>query len=309
MKPLVVVNPQSGAGKTGRMFPELKKVIEKRLGELDAEYTNAPGHAIELARAGALEGRELIIGVGGDGTLQEIVNGVLASDRRVQIGVIGQGTGGDFCKTLGLEHRLDVYLDAIASGRTREVDVGRASFIDHQGKPQERYFLNILSVGMGGLADQYITTTSRMFGSTAAYFWASTKALIKSKAAQVRCKVTSDGKTTEQQFEAIMLAVCNGRYFGSGMHVAPMAKIDDGHFEVVSMTAPSKVAFAMNSRRIYDGKHLGSQHTTHFSCEKIEIDLVTEDARSVFLLDVDGEPLGRLPLSIEMVPKAVTLRA
>lgn len=310
MKPLLIVNPQSGGGKTRKVFPELKRVIEKRLGDVDAEYTNAPGHAIELASAGAREGRELIVAVGGDGTLSEVVNGVLSSGKQgVHVGLIGQGTGGDFRKALGLEHRLDVYLDAIAKGSTRKVDVGRARFIGHDGQKRERWFLNILSAGMGGLVDQYVASGSRLLGGTAAYFVASTKALFKSKIAKITCKVTSKGETTERELESIMIAVCNGRYFGGGMHVAPMAKIDDGVLEVVSLTAPNKLAFAVASQAIYDGKHLESPNATHFSCERIEIDLVGDEARDVFLLDVDGEPLGRLPLSIEVVPNAIEIRA
>ena len=93
-----------------------------------------------------------------------------------------------------------------------------------------------------------------------------------------------------------MLAVCNGEYFGSGMHVAPMAKPDDGKHEVVSMDAPSKIAFATFSRQIYDGSHLENPEVSHFACERIEIDLApeSESSRDTFRLDVDGEPLGEL---------------
>lgn len=310
MKPLFVVNPSSGGGKTRRAFPEIRKVIERRLGDIDVEYTNAPQHAVALAEAGANEGRELIVAVGGDGTLSETVNGVLRSGKReVRVGLVGQGTGGDFRKSLGLEHRLDHYLDALASGKERAVDVGRARFFDNEGNAVEHYFLNILSAGMGGLVDRYVATGSRLLGGTAAYFFASTKALLKAKIGRVSCKVTREGKVTTRELDSMMIAVCNGRYFGSGMHVAPMAKLDDGQFEVVSLTAPNKLAFAVSSQRIYDGKHLEGEGATHFACEKIEIDLVGDDARDVFLLDVDGEPLGRVPLAIEVMPSAVTLRA
>ena len=160
----------------------------------------------------------------------------------------------------------------------------------------------LFSVGGGILS-------SRLLGGTAAYYVASVRALIRAKITQVRCTLTSEGVRSERQLDALMIAVCNGRYFGSGMHVAPMAKPDDGRFEVVTMSAENKLAFLMNSRSIYDGSHLKNPHTTHFSCEKIELDLLDEEARSLFLLDVDGEALGTLPVSIEIVPKAVTLRA
>ena len=113
----------------------------------------------------------------------------------------------------------------------------------------------------------------------------------------------------QRTVDTYMIAICNGRYFGSGMHVAPMAAADDGRFEVVSLDAPSKLAFATFSRRIYEGKHLSSPGVQHFACDRIAIDLENESARGVFLLDVDGEPLGGLPLEVELVPKALTLRA
>ena len=310
MRPLIILNPASGGGKAGKVFPDIKVTIERRLGEIDVVATSHSGHAVLLAETAAREGRELIVAVGGDGTLSDCVDGVLRAEAggHTHLGLIGQGTGGDFRKTLGLEHRLDRYLDAITSGHTQAIDAGKARLIGHDGKPRVRHFMNILSAGMGGLVDQYVATGSRMLGGTAAYFVASTKALLRSKVGHVKCTITSEGKTTERELDTMMIAVCNGRYFGSGMHVAPMAKIDDGRFEVVSMTAPNKLAFAVTSQRIYDGKHLDGENTVHFSCEKIEIDLTSDEARSVFLLDVDGEPLGKVPVSIELLPRAVTLR-
>jgi diacylglycerol kinase family enzyme len=106
-----------------------------------------------------------------------------------------------------------------------------------------------------------------------------------------------------------MIAICNGRYFGSGMKVAPMAAVDDGIFEVVALGATSKIGFAMTSRGIYTGSHIGQAGTVHLRGQKIVLDLANEDARSVFLLDVDGEPMGGLPLTVEVVPKALILRA
>jgi diacylglycerol kinase family enzyme len=120
--------------------------------------------------------------------------------------------------------------------------------------------------------------------------------------------VSLDGERHERTVDTYMIAICNGRYFGSGMDVAPMAKPDDGRFEVVSMDAPGKLAFAAVSRRIYEGKHLGAPGVQHFACDRITIDLENERARGVFLLDVDGEPLGGLPLEVELVKKALTLR-
>jgi YegS/Rv2252/BmrU family lipid kinase len=307
--PLLIVNPMSAGGATGRMFASMRATVEARLGAVDVEMTRSGGHAAELARKGADEGRPLIVAVGGDGTFSETVNGILAAEKPCPVGLIGAGTGGDFRKTLGLEHRLDKYLDAIASGATRSIDVGKARFRGKDGRDKDHYFVNILSAGMGGLVDQYVATGSRLLGGTMAYFMASTKALFRIKPGTVRFELTTpDGKAETRELPGYMMAVCNGQYFGSGMHVAPMAKIDDGRFEVVVMNAPNKVAFAVTSQAIYDGKHLASKDVTHFSCTKVHMDLVNEEARSTFLLDVDGEPLGGLPLTVEVMPGAITLR-
>ena len=121
--------------------------------------------------------------------------------------------------------------------------------------------------------------------------------------------MTSDGKTEERLLLSFMIAICNGRFFGGGMKVAPMAEIDDGAFEIVALGATSKLGFAMTSGSIYSGEHIGQAGTVHLRGQKVKLDLMNEDARSAFLLDVDGEPMGSLPLEIEVLPKALTLRA
>jgi diacylglycerol kinase (ATP) len=311
MTPLVIVNPRSGGGRAGRTFPEVKVVLERRLGAFDVAFTTQPEHAIELARDAARRGTELVVAVGGDGTLHEVANGVLDADvgDRTAVGYVGQGTGGDFRRTLGIEHRLDAYVEAIASGRRRAVDAGKLRYRGRDGKDGARWFVNILSAGMGGLVDRYVSDTTKALGGKAAYLWASTKALVACQRARLRCDVSLEGEKHQRSVDTFMIAICNGRYFGSGMHVAPMAEPDDGRFEVVSIDAPGKLAMAAFSRVIYEGKHLTAPGVQHFACDRIAIDLENERARDVFLLDVDGEPLGGLPLEVELVKRALTLRA
>jgi len=308
-RPLVVVNPRSGGGRAGRTFTEVREVLERSLGSFDVAFTTAPSHAIELAREAVAGGARLVVAVGGDGTLHEVANGVLdAGVPDAAVGYVGQGTGGDLRRTLGLEHRLDAYVQAIASGRVKRVDAGRLKYRAHDGTTKTRWFVNILSAGMGGLVDQYVSETTKALGGKAAYFWASTRALAACQRGRLRCDVSLAGDTHQRQVDTYMIAICNGRYFGSGMHVAPMAKPDDGRFEVVSMDAPGKLAFAAFSRRIYEGKHLSAPTVQHFGCDRIAIDIENERARGVFLLDVDGEPLGGLPIEVELVKGALALR-
>ena len=248
--------------------------------------------------------------MGGDGTLHEVANGVLdagVGDAR-RWATWGRGRAAIFRRTLGIEHRLDAYVEAIASGHTLAVDAGKLRYRDREGKDATRWFVNILSAGMGGLVDRYVSETTK---ASAARRRTSGRARARSCRASVpACGATcrSEGSSTSAAWTRFMIAICNGRYFGSGMHVAPMARPDDGRFEVVSMDAPGKLAFAAFSRRIYEGKHLIAPGVQHFACDRIAIDLENERARDVFLLDVDGEPLGGLPLEVELVKKALTLR-
>jgi diacylglycerol kinase (ATP) len=308
MRTLVIVNQRSGGGRHGASPEQLRALLERRLGSIELSCTERPGHAIDLAREGATAGRSLIVAVGGDGTLHEVANGILDAGSETALGYVGLGTGGDFRRTLGIEHRLDAYVEAIANGRQLRVDVGKLRFRANDGSPGSRWFVNIVSAGMGGLFDRYVARTTKALGGRAAYFMASARALANCERGRLRCGVALGDERHERQVDTYMIAICNGRYFGGSMHVAPMAKPDDGRFEVVSMDAPSKLAFMAYSRRIYDASHLGSPGVQHFACDRLTLDLENERAREVFLLDVDGEALGGLPLDVELVPRALTVR-
>ncbi len=309
-RPLMIVNPRSSGGKTGRIFDQMRAPIERAIGPFDTIFTERGRHAVEIAREAALLGAPLMIVVGGDGSIHEVVNGLMeARDRGAKptrLGIIGQGTGGDFRRTLGMEHRLDRYCAAIAGGKTRRVDVGRISYAGHDGKPGHAFFINILSVGLGGLVDRLVAEASRGLGGTVAYFSASLRGLVQSELGVLGCKITFKGETREEEITTRSMAICNGRYFGSGMMVAPMAALDDGVFEVVDLGKAPKARFAfVSSTRIYSGEHIGHPDVRHFPCEKIEIELKNKAIADRFLLDVDGEQLGKLPLTIELMPGAL----
>jgi len=313
VRPLLIVNPRSGGGKTGQIFDQMAEPVRRAIGDFDAQRTERPRHAVELAREAALAGREIVVAVGGDGCIHEVVNGLMqaraAGSTGTRLGVIGQGTGGDFRRTLGLEHRLDHYCAAIARGRSRAIDIGRFSYVGNDGRPAEAYFVNILSAGIGGLVDQHVARMSKAAGGSIAYLAASLRGLIESRLGRLRCRITQQGETREEEFTSRQIAICNGRVFGGGMKVAPMAEIDDGLLEVVDLGGASVVRFAAVSSGMYTGRHLRNPDVRHFRCERIEIDLVNRDVADRFLLDVDGEPLGRLPITVSLEPRALEVLA
>ena len=311
MKPLVILNPHSQGGKTGEQAGELARVIERYVGALEVALTEAPRHAVALAEEAARDRRSTVIAVGGDGTIHEVANGLmragLPANELPKLGVVGQGTGGDFRKTLEIEHRLDRYCEAIVRGVTRSVDVGRFSYRSKAGTEEEAYFINILSVGMGGLVDEYVAG-SQMSG-TMAYFGASARALMKSEVGILDCVVHRAGEVEERRIVTRQVAICNGRFFGGGMEVAPMAVATDGLFDVVSLGAASRLKFAIGSLAIYSGSHIDKPDVEVFRCDRIDITLQNVDIQDIFPLDVDGEPLGTLPISIQLVPGAIQVYA
>jgi len=313
MKPLVILNPRSQSGKTGDNAPELQRVIERYLGEVDRTDTERPRHAVEIAEQAARDGRPTVIVVGGDGTIHEVTNGLMRARESgatvPKLGIVGQGTGGDFRKSLGIDHRLDKYCETIANKNTCLVDIGKFSYLDKAGQEANAYFTNILSIGMGGLADEYVAESSGAMGGSFVYFSASVKALLKSEVGILDCVVHRAGEQREMEIITRQIAICNGRFFGGGMEVAPMAKVDDGLFHVISMGAADKLKFALGSISIYSGKHIDKPDVEVFSCDRIDIELRNDSIRKVFPLDVDGEPLGTLPVTIEVVPGAIEMFA
>jgi diacylglycerol kinase (ATP) len=311
MKPLLIVNPRSGRGKTGIIFEKMRGPIEKHLGSVDVTFTERPRHAVDIAREAAIAGRQIVVAVGGDGSIHEVSCGLMqAREQGVKLpkmGIIGAGTGGDYRRTLGLEDRLDKYCEAISDGHTRTVDIGRFSYLTHDGEKKSSHFINILSAGIGGLVDQYVAQSSRSLGGTLVYFTSSLKGLARSAVGRLKVSIRREDTSREETIETRLIAICNGRFFGSGMQAAPMAHPDDGLFDIMDLGAAPRLRFLTVNARMYTGTHIHSLDVKHYRCDHIEIDLLNKDVDDRFLLDVDGEPLGRLPITVDMVPSAIEI--
>jgi len=309
LRPILIVNPKAGAGRAGEGLDAFLRIVESALGPVDVARTEAPRHAVSIAETAAREGREVVIATGGDGSVHEVANGLLrareAGFTQAALGIIGRGTGGDLCRSLGIEHRLDRYLSTIAARHRRMIDVGRFSYERATGGRDTAFFINILSAGLGGLVDSYVHRHARWAGGKMGYFLASAEALLKSEVAVLKARIEHDGAVREAEITTRQIAVCNGRYFGSGMFVAPMADLDDGAFEVIDLGKASKLSFALAGSAIYSGKHLQNPEVSHFACQKISLEVMNERARPTFLLDVDGEALGTPPIEIELMKRAL----
>jgi YegS/Rv2252/BmrU family lipid kinase len=301
-----VINPQSAGGKTERRWPELRAQIQDAYGAFDERFTAGAGDATTMTREALRGGAELIVAVGGDGTINECVNGFFDGDAAVAptaaFGVVPAGTGGDFIKTLGVPLKTAEAAAALKA-TPRAIDVGRLRYVGDDGTPKVRHFINIASFGIGGLVDRYVNQSSKALGGKVSFALATLKAGARYKNATVR--LTLDGGTPKEG-KIYNVAVANGRYFGGGMKVAPDAALDDGWFDVVTLGDFGFTDLLFRGLDIYSGKHLKNPKVTVSRARRVDAEAV--DGKEV-LLDVDGEAPGRLPASFELLAGALKVRA
>jgi diacylglycerol kinase (ATP) len=298
-----IVNPHAAAGSAGRSWPTIKALAGDRLGPFSAYFTTGPGDAIGLTRQALSRGAEVVVCVGGDGTLNEVVNGLMGEDGPIRpdamLGFIPRSTGCDLAKTVHLYRELDRALDIIQHAHTRILDLGRIRFQDRRGQPSYRYFHNITSFGLGGEVDERANRTTKAFGGFLSFLWAMLISLLRYDKKRIRLKVDEsfDGEVTIWN-----VAVANGQYHGGGMWVAPEAQVDDGLFHVTVVGDLTLPQVFLNLPKLYNGKIYEVAQVRSFVGKRVEA-----FSEQRVLLDVDGEQIGALPVVIEMVPQAVHL--
>jgi YegS/Rv2252/BmrU family lipid kinase len=304
MRTFLVVNPRSANGDTGRRWPDISAAVSKSMGEVGSAFTDAPMHAAALTAEALDKGYRCIVSVGGDGTLNEVVNGFFLAKggppQGATVAVIPRGTGGDFRRSFGWSADLRAACARIRGEETRALDVGRVSFIDAAGRAAQRYFVNVASFGVSGQVDKEVNRASKGLGGKATFFLASVKAMWRYRDQLVRLR--ADGGTWQEE-RITTVAVANGQYFGGGMRVAPTADTSDGHFDVTVWSGYTLLDFALKSGRIYSGTHVQLPGTRTFRAHVLEAESEEE-----VLLDVDGEQPGRLPVRMELLPAALRLK-
>jgi YegS/Rv2252/BmrU family lipid kinase len=300
-----IVNPNAGNGVVKKKWPKIKVKAEEQFSSFDEQLTKGPGDATILTQKAIASGSDLIVSVGGDGTLNEVINGFVDHDlsitKNIILGVIPCGTGCDFIKSLGLSKSVDKIFDLIAARQTRLIDLGKMEFIDHSGQKSTRFFHNVASFGLGGEVDERVNNTTKFFGGFITFIWATLISVLHYK------KKTISLQLDEQpglEFNTWNIALANGQYHGGGMWIAPQAMIDDGWFDITVLGDFTLLEVFMNLPKLYKGTHLKLEKVKTFRAKKIS-------ARSDqnVLLDVDGEQPGTLPITIEMVHQAIHIIA
>jgi YegS/Rv2252/BmrU family lipid kinase len=309
MKTVAIVNPNASGRRTGRRWARIQTRIEAALGPFDARFTTAPLDATRLTRAALRNGAELILAVGGDGTVNEVVNGFFDQGQPIgahaALGLLTSGTGGDFRRTFDLPLPIDAQLARIAQGRDRPIDLGRLAYTADDGGPGLRYFDNIASFGLSGDTDRAVNAlrAAKRLGGKAAFYAATIRSLLRYTAQPVQVRL-DDQEEIAGRFT--VGAVCNGQYFGGGMRIAPDAVPDDARFDVVLVDHGGKLELIRSLGAIYTGAHVASPRVTVRRAARIVA--TPAPGAGPVLLDVDGETPGRLPATFEMMPQALRLR-
>jgi YegS/Rv2252/BmrU family lipid kinase len=304
LKTFLVVNPMSAAGRTGKRFPEIAAAVRGGIGEFGHAFTTKGGEATELARKALRDGYERVVAVGGDGTINEVVNGFFEGGKAINpqgvLAVIPRGTGGDFRKTFGWSNELADAVKRLAGPDLAPLDVGELRFVDGQGRDAVRHFVNVASCGISGDVDDQVNKSSfkGLGGGKLSFKLASLKALLGY--ANKPVKVRFDDGAEERLDQLTCLAVGNGQYFGGGMWVCPKAQPDDGYFDVTIWERFGLSDFMFKQGAIYNGEHLKMDGVRTTRARKVS---ATSDAE--VLLDVDGEQPGRLPATWQVLPAAI----
>lgn len=302
-----IVNPRSGVGSTLRRWRRLEPLARNLFPEHEVRWTEERGHGRSLAEAAAREGLSPVVAVGGDGTISEVVDGLMqAADGQgqapVEMGIVPSGTGGDTVRTLGIPRQPEAALRRVHQGEPCQIDVGRLCYTTHSGSGAELFFINVADAGLGGETIRMVESIKQLRGSLA-FLVGSLVAMFRHqpRLVSIRC----DDEDEVRRVEAGVVAVANGRFFGGGMQISPRSDPSDGHMDLVAIPYRNPLQGLGLLLKVYRGTALEDPLVISRPVQKVHLEVL--DGGTV-LLDADGEQPGRLPASFEVVPAALSLR-
>ena len=302
--PLVVIaNPRAGRGKVDAALPQVEDVLRSLRLDYRIVRTTHPGHATQAARDALQAGERFLVAVGGDGTVHEVVNGMISDGRPVApdavLGVVAAGSGCDFVRSFGLPGDATQAARHLAGDGVRAIDVGMVTCTG-EGTATTRYFVNIAEAGLGGAVVARaagLKGVGRFLGGAryAAGFWL-TLPRFRPAAVQIQADDHVFG------WRAFNVVVANCRFYGGGMQISPKSEPGDCLLEVLVMTGRKSDAFT-TMPKVYRGTHL-----PHRDIAELRAGQVLLDADRPFPVEADGEILGTTPASFGIIPSGVRLK-
>ncbi|MCB9781220.1 MAG: diacylglycerol kinase family lipid kinase [Alphaproteobacteria bacterium] len=303
---VVIANPAAAAGRVGRDWDRITGMLKSHLGDLRCLQTSAQGHATELAAQAVRDGATELLSLGGDGTHNEVVNGIVdagATDGRVTLSVLPAGTGGDFRRILEHSDTLDQAVAHLPRAAAHRIDLLSVDYVADDGSIGTRACLNMASCGVSGLVCRIANASSKKLGGQATFFLSTLRAQLRYKPSPVRVFV-DDQQVGE--WEITTLAGANGRFAGGGMMFTPDARLSDGLLDVCVLEQQSLVRTVGMARYIYDGRH-GDRPGVHLlRGHTLRVEPV--DAARPAWVEIDGEAPGIAPMTVRVLPGAIGLR-
>jgi len=297
----IIVNPVSGRGAGNAAIPAVEKLLAERGLDFELVRTERPWHAAELAHQAAVEGYENVVAVGGDGTANEVLNGLMLAKQegtgsRPAMGILCVGRGNDFAFGMGAPRDLGEGCQALASGRRRLVDVGRVTGGLY---PQGRYFGNGIGVGFDAVVGFEALKMTRLSGFPS-YIIAALKTMYLYYHAPL-VRVEYDGQTAVQRL--LMVSVMNGRRMGGGFMMAPRSQVDDGMLDLCLAEEVSRARIFVLIFHFMRGTQAGQRSVRTGQARQVVVTAV----EGVLPAHADGETLcvDGQELVVEIVPQQI----
>ncbi|GAU75780.1 diacylglycerol kinase family protein [Fusibacter sp. 3D3] len=289
-KIVFIINPVAGRGNTIKLLPTIKAKLDKMINiKYSIQVSRYKGNITEIVKSYYADGYEEFIGVGGDGTLSEIINGLeYESENKIKVGIIPCGTGNDFVRCFDRPADIDSILSRIENEESLLIDVGKVN---------QFYFINVCSFGIDGPIIKDTDKLKKIIPGSTAYFLSTLKSGLFFKANRVLLNI--DQQKIDKPL--ILIAVGNGKYIGGGMNVCPDASPQDGVFDICMVNAVSKILFAKELSKIYSGKLDQVNEVSYLKGKDIEI----HDDKGQYYINADGNLVGKTPAKISMLENAL----
>lgn len=298
-----IVNPYSGNGKTQKNWPLILKTLKKNNIDIEYSFTSGQGRGIDITRQVLDSGYKKVIAVGGDGTINEVLNGLMFEGEEklegIEMAILDNGTGSDFVRTINQKSGISEFLKVLQGNKSIMVDVGSVDFEGFDGTKKKRYFLNAANIGIGAETVNRVNQGSKALGSKVTYFTGTVMTFLKYRNTDIACQING----REINGPLCGLVICNGRYMGGGMQIAPQAQINDGYFDVVVLEDINKLKFLTLLPLIYSGKHTVIKNISMYRCKSLSL-----KSKDPLLLETDGEVPGIIPSTFEIIPQCLNLR-